>query len=206
MYYLDDGDSLLYFVDYSVDAGKQRDDGTIDFTVAVKRFFFKNPASFFTTEADSSLGSDGFGEGHRSVDCVLSVKGDDRHVRAEIDDGTVTYFRWDNIHMTRSDIIRNWEEIVKVLKKVETTGDYAYRQPVLNGAGDTAPTAGSRGFLAGHENYTGDKVATTTYSKSISIKRREDAEIQIPFIGGHQLPFKGYETIRLKAVTPNISE
>lgn len=200
VYNLDNGDSLLYIVDYDIDAGRQLADGTIDFTVAVRRFFFENPTSLFSKGGDNSTGADGYGDGHRSVDCVVSVNGKDRRVRAEIEDGRITDFMWDNIRLMPTDIVRNWDDIVGLLKRIETTGDYAYRQPTLNDTGGAAPGSTLRGFLASPDNYTGDRVSTTTYSKSISVSRREDTEIQIPFTGNHRLPFDGYEIIRLEMV------
>ena len=205
MFYLDDGDSLLYMVTYNLEDADQNDDGSVNLSFAVKRYYFLNPQRYFEM-ADNGVENRNidYGGDERSIDCTKAINGKKRHVKAEINNGTVTFFQWDNIKFTDRDIVKNWDDIVAILRKIETTGEYSYLPP-RSSIDDSGSDRTVAGFLNSPANYTGDKIVTTGYSKSITIQPWETAEIEIPFTRDNLLPFDGYEIIKLNKPDEYIS-
>ncbi|MFH2036464.1 MAG: energy transducer TonB, partial [Candidatus Zixiibacteriota bacterium] len=134
-------------------------------------------------------------EGNRQIDQRVTISGKSRQIKAEIDNGEVIRFQWDNIKLTDADVNKNWDDIVSILKIIDEN-KYDYIPPEVSEQNSQNTTTNINGLLNSPENYTGDKIKTTSFSKAINIVPGEKTELDIPF-KDCPLPFSAREYISL---------
>jgi hypothetical protein len=195
MFRLANEDSLLYLMTYHLDDVSQLDGGLIQITLTVERWFFVNPKRYFTAEVPEGVEGKTYGSGYRETRSTITIDGKKRRIEAEIDNGTVVGFKWDNILLTKSDIVRNWNDVVAILTQVED--QFLYRPPRLEGRSEPSHASLAQGLIKSPANYTGSKVTSTTYTKSFTLEPRQDAEIDIPLGRKSLLPFSAREVVRM---------
>ena len=197
MVYEDNGDSLLYLVRYNIEDIYRRDGGTVDITLAVDRHYILNPVSFFTLPDEPTGEPEISSPGTREIDRKTTINGKSRKVYAEIDDDRVKRFRLDNIDFLARDIIANWDEIVSILKTIETTGNHKYRKPRLPKLDRIAGQGAARSIFNNPDNFAGDRISSTSFSKTITVYPRDNIEIEIPFGKNTPFSFRAREYISL---------
>jgi TonB family protein len=196
LFYLNNGDSLLYLTVYSIKNYRRSEDGAMNVNFHIKRHFYLNPSSFYREyEGEEELSGDNYGTGQRTIDRSVKIDGEKCRVKAEISDGVVSGFQWNNIKLTKLDIVLNWTDIVAILKQIESTGDYSYKKPVIDYPITEHKSDLDEGMLSSPANYTGQKIRTAAYSKSLTVMAGEKAEIEIPFTDNSLLPFNAKEII-----------
>lgn len=190
------GDSLLYMVIYRIDNAGVYEDGSVNLTFTAERNYFLNPKVYYQELARVDDKNADYGGGRRSIESTTKIDGKAHKVEAEIEDGTVIFFKWDNIILDNQDIVRNWHDIVTILNNIDD-GEYAYKPPRIESFDSTKEPKLKDGILKTPGNYTGDKITSTAYSRSITVDYGEKIEIEIPFTKESALPFKAKETITL---------
>jgi TonB family protein len=198
VYRLKNGDSLLYMVVYNIDDAVSGKNGSVDITISVNRHFFLNPTKYYVDKPDKVGSARIYGTGRRTIDIEKAINGKPRHIKAEIMDGQVVSFKWDNILFTNQDILKNWNDIVSILQSIETTGDYMYRPPDIDTYESVSGHQPNLDLLNSPANYTGEKVVITTYKKAISVQSGRNVAIEIPFGDNSLLPFDAHEIITLR--------
>lgn len=197
MFRLENGDSLLYLMTYRFDDVSELDGGLVQITLTMERWFFVNPKRYFTGEVPEGGGGRTYGTGYRETKTTMSIDGKKRRVEAHIDKGTVVKFKWENVELTKSDIVKNWNDVVAILTQAEGH-QFLYRPPRVDHLDEDSQAGLTHGLLGSPVNYTGSKVKSTTYSKTFTVEPRQDVEIDIPLGRGSLLPFKAREVVKMK--------
>jgi hypothetical protein len=195
-YHLKNGDSLLYMVQYRIEDVEFDNGRPAGITLNVKRYYIMNPINYYSNLGDIDDTDTANVGPYRTIDIEKSINGKKREVHAIIDKGRIVEFRMDDIELLDKDIIANWDDVVTILRQIETTGKYKYLPPLIESPFvKYEDDANQSSLLNDPDNYTGDFVKMSAFSKKIAFDSSQEIKIEIQYGEDNYLPFSASESI-----------